>query len=119
MHFLEKFLNVSSNVTSAIPENFTAMIDVLENEGISNLISRPQIATLNGHAAISLSVQLNFLHWKKRSSYLEITEMLFKVQERERIDVNMTLSVTPWVSSNNEVTMEISPTFDVPEQSGL
>jgi type IV pilus assembly protein PilQ len=40
-----------------------------------------------------------------------------KVDEREKIDVNMTLSVTPWVSANNEVTMEIAPNFDVPGTS--
>jgi type II secretory pathway component GspD/PulD (secretin) len=118
VHFLEKFLNVSSNVTSAIPENFTAMIDVLENEGISNLISRPQIATLNGHAAnITFGTTQFFTLEKEVIVPGNNGNVVQKVQERERIDVNMTLSVTPWVSSNNEVTMEISPTFDVPGNS--
>lgn len=118
VHFLKKFLNVSSNVTSAIPENFSAMVDVLENEGISNLISRPQIATLNGHAAtITFGTTQFFTLEKEVVVPGNNGNVVQKVQERERIDVNMTLSVTPWVSSNNEVTMEISPTFDVPGNS--
>jgi type II secretory pathway component GspD/PulD (secretin) len=112
--FLEKSLNATANLTSAIPENFAAQIDLLENEGISNLISRPQIATLNGHAAtITLGTTQFFTLEKEVVVPGNNGNVVQKVQEREKIDVNMTLSVTPWVSSNNEVTMEISPNFDV------
>jgi type II secretory pathway component GspD/PulD (secretin) len=116
--FLQKSLNIAANITSVIPENFAAQIDALENEGISNLISRPQIATLNGHAAtITFGTSQYFTLEKSVIVPGASGSVVEKVQEREKIDVNMTLSVTPWVSSNNEVTMEISPNFDVPGAS--
>jgi type II secretory pathway component GspD/PulD (secretin) len=40
-----------------------------------------------------------------------------KDQRLETINVDMTLTVTPWVSGNNEVTMDVSPNFDVPGAS--
>jgi type II secretory pathway component GspD/PulD (secretin) len=118
VNFMQKFLGATSNITAIIPENFTAQIDALENEGISNLISRPQIATLNGHAATITFGTTQFYTLDKEVIVPGNNgNVVQKVQEREKIDVNMTLSVTPWVSSNNEVTMEISPNFDVPGSS--
>jgi type II secretory pathway component GspD/PulD (secretin) len=115
--FLKSF-GATSNITALIPENFTAQIQALENEGISNLISRPQIATLNGHAATITFGTTQFYTLEKELIVPGNNgNVVQKVQEREKIDVNMTLSVTPWVSSNNEVTMEISPNFDVPGAS--
>jgi type II secretory pathway component GspD/PulD (secretin) len=116
--FMEKYLNVKSTITAVIPEDFAMQIQALENEGISNLISKPQIATLNGHTATITFGTTQFFTLEKQvvvpGNNGNVVE---KVQEREKIDVNMTLSVTPWVSSNNEVTMEVSPTFDVPGTS--
>lgn len=114
VRFLTKYLNVASNITSAIPSNFTAILNVLENEGVSNLISRPQIATLNGHAAnITFGTTQFYTLEKEVVVPGNNGNVVQKVQEREKIDINMTLSVTPWVSANKEVTMDITPTFDV------
>jgi type II secretory pathway component GspD/PulD (secretin) len=116
--FLQKSLNIASNIATAIPDNFAAQIDALESEGISNLISKPQIATLNGHAATITFGTTQFYTLDKEvvvpGNNGNVVE---KVQEQQTLNVNMTLAVTPWVSSNNEVTMEISPTFDVPGAS--
>jgi type II secretory pathway component GspD/PulD (secretin) len=116
--FLQKSLNIASNIATAIPDNFAAQIDALENEGISNLISKPQIATLNGHAATITFGTTQFYTLEKSVIVPGGTgSIVEKVQEQQTLNVNMTLAVTPWVSSNNEVTMEISPTFDVPGAS--
>ncbi len=114
IRFLTKYLNVTSNITSVIPDNFTGILNVLENEGVSNLISRPQIATLNGHAAnITFGTTQFYTLEKEVVVPGNNGNVVQKVQEREKIDINMTLSVKPWVSANKEVTMDITPTFDV------
>lgn len=119
VRFLEEFVNVSSRVTRIIPEDFAAQIDLLESEGISNLISKPQIATLNGHAAnITFGTTQYFLLQKEVIPTGVTGEGPVRIEQRyETVNVNMTLSVTPWVSGNNEVTMDISPQFDVPGTS--
>jgi type II secretory pathway component GspD/PulD (secretin) len=116
--FLLKSLNIASNVATGIPENFAAQIDALENEGISNLISKPQIATLNGHAAtITFGTTQFYTLTKNVVVPGNNGNVVEQEQDQQTLNVNMTLAVTPWVSSNNEVTMEISPTFDVPGAS--
>lgn len=116
--FMKRYLNVSSSVTASVPSNFAVQLQALENEGVSNLISRPQIATLNGHTA-TITIGTTQYYFLQKSTVVPgtNTNLVETSQDQEKIDINMTLSVTPWVSSNNEVTMDITPTFDVPGTS--
>ncbi len=118
VNFLQKSLNIASNIASMIPDNFAVELDALENEGISNTISKPQIATLNGHAAtITFGSTIFYTLTKNVVVPGNNGNVVEQEQDQQTLNVNMTLAVTPWVSANNEVTMEISPTFDVPGSS--
>ena len=116
--FMQKYLNVSSAVTSIFPTNFSVELDALENEGITNLISKPQIATLNGHPA-TITIGTTQYYYLQKSTVVPgaNSNVVENSQDQQKLDINMTLSVTPWVTSNDEVTMDISPTFDVPGAS--
>ena len=116
--FMQKYLNVSSAVTSILPTNFSLELDALENEGITNLISKPQIATLNGHSA-TITIGTTQYYYLQKSTVVpgSNSNVVETSQNEQKVDINMTLSVTPWVTSNDEVTMDIAPSFDVPGAS--
>lgn len=117
LSFLDDFVNVSSSLRRLIPADFTMQLDLLESEGVSNVISKPQIATLNGNTAnITFGTTQYFLLKKEISP--STGEGPVRIEQRyEEINVDMTLSVTPWVSANGEVTMDIAPRFDIPGAS--
>lgn len=101
-----------------LPENFAAQIDALEQEGIGDVISKPQIATLNGHpASISIGATQYFLIEKTIVDPSDKNNVISTDKRFETINANVTLSVTPWVSANNEVTVEIQPDFSIPKGS--
>ena len=117
LDFIRNFIDVSATVERIIPVNFAAQLDALESEGITNLISKPQVATLNGYpASITFGTTQYYLLEKETVSPNNgsSSQLVGKDQRFESINVNMVLSVKPWVSSKDEVTMEISPNFDVP-----
>jgi type II secretory pathway component GspD/PulD (secretin) len=93
-------------------------LDALENEGITNLISKPQIATLNGHSA-TITIGTTQYYYLQKSTVVpgSNSNVVETSQNEQKVDINMTLSVTPWVTSNDEVTMDIAPSFDVPGAS--
>ena len=98
-----------------LPDNFYIKIQALESEGIANVRSRPQIATLNGHTA-SISIGTTQYYILKTTTPVTSADNII-TQETERfvqVDANITLSITPWVSASGEVTVEIHPEFKTP-----
>lgn len=118
LRFIENFIKVGKNFKALIPDDFAGHLELLETEGITNLISKPQIATLNGHSAtITFGTTQYYLLEKEVIATSQNQIYPIKDQRYEKISIDMTLTVKPWVSGNKEVTMEISPNFDVPGTS--
>ena len=98
-----------------LPEDFFARIHALSVEGKVNVHSRPQIATLNGHTA-SLSIgTTQYYILRTQTPYQNPNQVVFQQAQRfEKIEANVRLEITPWVSASGEVTVDIRPEFSMP-----
>lgn len=85
-------------------------INMMINNGKGKVIQNPTIAALNGYPA-SFSVT------STRTSLLTATETkdasnnITKTYTSKTSDSGLTLTITPWVSVNDIITMEIKPTI--------
>jgi len=99
----------------SLPKNFIAQIKALENEGVADIVSTPQIATLNGNTA-SITISKTFYYRIESTNIITGTGNIgqTKTSEVKSIDTKISLSVTPWVTASREVTVEIKPVFQIP-----
>jgi type II secretory pathway component GspD/PulD (secretin) len=100
-----------------LPDDFFLKINALEQEKLLQVRSRPQISTLNGSEA-KLSVgQTQYFLLNSETSYNETSTSTktSTTQRFEKIEANVTLTVTPYVSGEGEITCEIVPDFSEPE----
>ena len=87
--------------------NFYANLQFLEGTGNIELRSTPKLSTLNGHPAELTSGERRF--------YKEVSESLMGSQNPiqtssytwKSIDANLTVKIVPFVSGNDEITLEI------------
>ena len=98
-----------------LPEDFFARLHALSVEGRVDIRSRPQIATLNGHTA-SLSIgTTQYFILRTQTPYQNPNQVVFQQAQRfEKIEANVQLEITPWVSASGEVTVDIRPEFSLP-----
>lgn len=98
-----------------LPSDFFFRIQALSQEGVINMRSRPQISTLNGHeASIEIGTTQYFI-LKSTTPLQSPNQIVTQESERfETIEANVSLQITPWVSSSGEVTTEIHPEFNTP-----
>ncbi|HEX9916994.1 MAG TPA: secretin and TonB N-terminal domain-containing protein [candidate division Zixibacteria bacterium] len=99
--------------------DFFVKLHALEQEGKANIRSRPQIATLNGHKAkIDVGTTQYYL-LKTETTYAgnQPTTATQISQRFETIEASMSLSITPWVTSSQEIIVEIHPEFNTPQGS--
>jgi type IV pilus assembly protein PilQ len=100
-----------------LPENFYVRLRALEQKGIANIRSRPEIAALNGHKAS--------IHVGTTQYYLLKTETVYASgqpavstqvsQHFETINADIAFEVTPWVTSTGEIIVDIKPEFTTPQ----
>lgn len=98
-----------------LPKDFYFRIQAMDQEGVMNIRSRPQISTLNGHTA-SIEIGTTQYFILRSNTPLQSPQNVV-VQESERfetIEANVSLEITPWVSASGEVTTEIHPEFNTP-----
>lgn len=98
-----------------LPADFYLRVQALENAGLAKVRSRPMLSTLNGHKA-TLSVGTTQYYILKSTTPIRDNQgtVLTESQQFKEISANITLEVTPWVSSSGEVTVEIKPVFETP-----
>lgn len=98
-----------------LPTDFFFRIQALSQEGVVNVRSRPQISTLNGHeASIEIGTTQYFI-LRSTTPLQSPNQIVTQESERfETIEANVSLQITPWVSSSGEVTTEIHPEFNTP-----
>ncbi len=117
---LNKGLNQISDMVGwknigKLPDNFYLQIQALASQGKADIKSRPQISTLNGHpASISIGTTQYYI-LKSTTPVRSENDVITQETERfEKIDANVKLSITPWVSASGEITAEIKPEFLTP-----
>jgi type II secretory pathway component GspD/PulD (secretin) len=102
----------------SLPKNFVAQVQALEQEKVLKIRSRPQIATLNGSEATITVGQTQYFLLKSETDYQQVAGVTAKTSERfEKIEANVTLTVTPFVTGQGEITCDIVPDFSEPEGS--
>ena len=113
-----KLININQIVR--LPSDFRAQLGLMENMGLLDIQSTPQVATLNGHTA---EIKIGTKEYILLTSDLETnggSVVQQKTTERlESYEANVSLSVTPWVTSNKEVNVEVKPLFQIPGKSPL
>jgi type II secretory pathway component GspD/PulD (secretin) len=102
----------------SLPKNFVAKVEALEQEKALKIRSRPQIATLNGSEATITVGQTQYFLLKSETDYGQVQGVTAKTSEHfEKIEANVTLTVTPFVTGQGEITCDIVPDFSEPEGS--
>ncbi|WP_299535348.1 hypothetical protein [Ulvibacterium sp.] len=98
-----------------LPNDFFFRIQALNQEGVVNIRSRPQISTLNGYTA-SIEVGTTQYFLLTTTTPLQSPNQIVtqETQRFEEIEANVSLEITPWVSASGEVTTEIRPEFNTP-----
>lgn len=104
---IKSFNGLGSMNLGKVGPNFYASLKFLEENGDIELKSTPKLSTLNGHQAELKSGQ--------RQHYKEVYESLMGSQnpiqtssyQWKYIDANLVLTITPYVSSNGEITLTI------------
>ena len=102
----------------SLPKNFVAQVQALEQEKVLKIRSRPQIATLNGSEATITVGQTQYFLLKSETDIPRGQGVTSQTSERfEKIEANVTLTVTPFVTGQGEITCDIVPDFSEPEGS--
>jgi type IV pilus assembly protein PilQ len=99
-----------------LPKDFFLKLRALSQEGKVDIRSRPQVAALSGHTASIEIGQTQYFILRKETP-VQSPEGGAVIQETERfekIEANVSLEITPWVTSSGEVTTEIRPEFSQP-----
>jgi type IV pilus assembly protein PilQ len=114
--FIDKagnFLGVAN--VGKLPDDFYMQIKALESEGMAQIRSRPQIATLNGYPADISIGQTQYYKLVTRTPYRDPSQIyLSETETFQTIEANVSLKITPWVSASGEITAEIHPEFRTP-----
>lgn len=99
-----------------VPPEFFLKVRALSREGKANVISRPQISTLNTHpAAISIGTTQYYILSGSQSSRSPDGQYIPVQQERfERIEANITLDIVPYVAASGDITVDIRPEISTP-----
>lgn len=100
---------------AVLPNDFYARIRAMSRDGLINVRSRPQISTLNGHSATITIGTTQYFILKSTTPLQSPNQIVTQESERfEKIEANVSLTITPWVSASGEVTAEILPEFSTP-----
>ena len=111
---LERHLGWSN--LGVLDDDFFVQLQWMQQKGKAIVQSHPRIATLNGHSA---SIKIGTTQY-----YLLETETVYPSQQSnvstqtsqrfETIEANMSLVVTPYVSRQGDLIVEIKPEFTTP-----
>jgi type IV pilus assembly protein PilQ len=98
-----------------LPADFYVQIQALERAGKAKVLSRPQVATLNGHAA-SISVGTTRYYILRTASPVVPGGQYFPIESErfEKVEAHVRLEVVPWVTDSGDVNAEIRPEFSTP-----
>ncbi|WP_018248973.1 secretin and TonB N-terminal domain-containing protein [Orenia marismortui] len=100
-------LNYKSILT--LPEDFNLTLQSLVKQGQVTVKAKPNITTLNGQEAKINVETVQYYEVVRRDNDNDEETV-----EYESINTGVTLEVTPWVSSSEEITLKLKPTVSNP-----
>lgn len=112
---IERHLNISKLVT--LDDNFFLRLKMMQEEGTATIRTHPRIATLNGHTA-SLNIGTTQYYLLESNTVYPSQQSNISTQTAQRfetIEANMSLEVTPYVNSSDELIVEVKPEFNSPQ----
>ncbi len=104
-----------SKTIGKLPADFYVHLKALEQKGIVSIESKPHIATLNGHKASLIISTTQYYIFESNVTIPTAGSPTTQTSQRfEKITAEIKLEITPWVSADNEITVEIHPEFSTP-----
>lgn len=99
-----------------LDDNFFIRLEMLQQEGKAKIVSRPQIASLNGHSAsISIGTTQYYLLESQTIYPSQETSVSTQTSQRfEKIEADISLVVTPYVSRSGSLIVDVEPEFSTP-----
>ena len=99
-----------------LDDDFFVRLEMLQQEGKAKIVSRPQIASLNGHSAsISIGTTQYYLLESQTIYPSQETSVSTQTSQRfEKIEADISLVVTPYVSHTGSLIVDVEPEFSTP-----
>ena len=104
---IDNFNGFGSIKIGKVPDTFYASLKFLETNGTIAVESTPKLSTLNGREAILTSGETQY-YKEVNSSYMGTQNPVQSTSYTwKSIDANLTIKITPYVSSDSLITMNI------------
>ena len=87
--------------------NFFVQLKALEESGQVKILSSPKMATLNGHRAVFSNREISYYAYTAQNFYGFQNPQASEVTNYIPISAGLTLSVKPYVTGDNGVTLDI------------
>lgn len=87
--------------------NFFLQLRALEESGTVNVLSSPKMATLNGHRAVFSNSEISYYAYTAQNFYGFQNPQTSEITNYIPISAGLTLSVKPYVTGNDDVTLDI------------
>lgn len=94
------------NLGRVTPE-FYLTLQALEEDGTVRLLSTPKLSTLNGHEATLTSGETQYYKEVQNNYYGTQNPISSESYQWKSVDANLSVKVTPYVSEEREITLEI------------
>ncbi len=90
-----------------VTPNFYLSLQALEEDGTIRLLSTPKLSTLNGHEAVLTSGETQYYKEVQNSYYGTQNPISSESFQWKSADANLSIRVTPYVSEDRHITLEI------------
>ena len=99
-----------------VTPNFYLSLQALEENGTIRLQSTPKLSTLNGHEATLTSGETQYYKEVQNNYYGTQNPISSESYQWKSVDANLSVKVTPYVSTDRQITLEIE--FEQTEFTG-
>lgn len=99
-----------------VTPNFYLSLQALEENGTVRLQSTPRLSTLNGHEATLTSGETQYYKEVQNNYYGTQNPISSESYQWKSVDANLSIKVTPYVSTDRQITLEIE--FEQTEFTG-
>lgn len=97
----------------AVTQNFYASLQLLESNGMIDVESTPKITTLSSHlATVSIGQTTYYQEQQVNFQNTVVNQGVLTSKIWKSVDANLTVKIKPFVSSDGNVTMDITLTND-------
>ncbi len=107
-NLINRFNNFTGVNIGKVPDEFYANLKLLEEIGTVELRSMPRLATLNGHLVTLKSGETQYYKESQNNIIGTQNPITSESYLWKSVEANMDIQITPFVSSDNQITLEIS-----------